>query len=146
MTTKSAEDINLGSDVQVIREILFGQQAKQFQERIAALEQALAALRDENRQLHEALEQKLQQGLSAEQQAREDEHRAGTDRLTQQIETEAKCRAESLAELEKNLTALIEKVRDQMEEQHKQQLTDQAALLGGLLETLQAYRQKVTLK
>lgn len=136
MTTKASEELNLGSDVQIIREILFGQQSKQFQDRIMALEQAVVSLRDENARLRE--------DLNVERQAREGEHRAGSDQLNQRIEEETRCRAETLMELEQKLTALIEKIHIQLEEQNKQQLADQNAMLDGLLETFKTYRQKIT--
>ncbi len=138
MTTKASEELTLGSDVQIIREILFGQQSKQFQDRIVALEEAVAALRQENAS--------LRADLAAEQQAREDEHSAGSEQLNLKIEEETRCRAESLKELEQNLTALITKLRDRLDEQNSRQLSDQAAMLDGLLETFKAYRQKITIK
>ncbi len=136
MTTKASEELTLGSDVQIIREILFGQQAKQFQDRIAALEEAVAALRQENL--------RLRNDLNVERQAREDEHRAGSEQLNLKIEEETRCRTEALKELEQNLTALIAKLHDQLDEQHQHHLSDQAAMLDGLLETFKTYRQKIT--
>ncbi len=142
MTTKASEELTLGSDVQIIREILFGQQSKQFQERIAALEEAVDALRQENARLRADLSAEL----ASERQAREDEHHAGSEQLNLKIEEETRCRAEALKELEQNLTALIAKIHDQLDEQHQRQLSDQAAMLDGLLETFKAYRQKIAVK
>jgi hypothetical protein len=138
MTTKASEALDLGNDVQIIREILFGQQSKQFQERIIALEEAVVSLRAENARLRE--------DLGLEQQARASEHRSGSEELSRRIEEETRCRAETVHELEQSLTTLIEKLRAQLDEQHKTQLADQTAMLDGLLETFKAYRQKITVK
>lgn len=51
-----AEEKNISPDLQQIRNILFGEQASQIEDRFAALEQNINALRRETRQLRQALE------------------------------------------------------------------------------------------
>jgi biopolymer transport protein ExbB/TolQ len=65
MTAKSTLDAELGNDVQVIREILFGKQAQFFHDQIEALKKELASLRQENAQLRRDLEAEAQRRQQA---------------------------------------------------------------------------------
>jgi hypothetical protein len=135
MTIPAAEDFTLSNDVQTIREILFGQQSKNFQQQFRTLEEAIAALRQENQDLRSALEE--------ERQARESEHRAGIDTVQQllsnKLNEETAARAKADQGLEHSLNALIE----QLHKQDAQQTTDQGAVLNELVNTLTAYRERI---
>jgi hypothetical protein len=134
-TTQAMEDLSLSNDVQTIREILFGQQSKNFQQQIQSLEEAIAALHQENQLLRDALQ--------AERQARETEHRAGIETLQQNLENklneESKARSGSDQDLQRSLSELIENLRCQ----HAQQTSEQAAVLGELVTSLSAYRERI---
>lgn len=131
MTAAKVREVNLNDDVQVIREILFGEQVKLFKERIEALEEAVASLQQENNQLREA--------LSAEAQARQREDRAGGDQLGethQQLLSGMKALEEQLAgqiesecqDRKKAVEDLDGSVREQFEQTHRQNAQEFAAL------------------
>jgi chromosome segregation ATPase len=95
-------DINLGNDVQVIREILFGEQLQSIQDHIHNLEDKISNLQKEN--------QKLQAALEAEAKTREQDIKTseGTlDTATKQLERQLKT-------IEEEINTLIDKtVQDQ---------------------------------
>jgi hypothetical protein len=138
MTTNPIEDLALGDDVQIIREILFGQQAKQMQERIKKLEEAVTTLQGENAQLNDELRKERQQ--------REDEQHELSQQLNQSIATETQDRVKAINGLDQNLTSLLEKTRDQILAQQQNQAADQTGLLDELLASLATYQKKLNAK
>lgn len=56
MAEKKATEIKLSDDVQVIRNILFGEHLNDMQNRIAALEQAVHKLEEENQELRKLIQ------------------------------------------------------------------------------------------
>ena len=68
MGADAARDIVTGNDVQVIREILFGEQSQRIGEHFSKLESLIASLQEENQQLRQA--------LAAEAKARQEDNQA----------------------------------------------------------------------
>lgn len=91
MSTTNKSEASLGGDVQIIREILFGEQAKSFQQRIEALE-------EETRQLRKALadENKARQRDSA---ASEERFKSLIAELTRQLEATDQSQTKALGDL-----------------------------------------------
>lgn len=73
MAAEKVHDTNLRDDVQIIRDILFGEQARFFKEHIETLEGAVSALQEETRQ--------LQAALLAESESRQKADQAGLEKL-----------------------------------------------------------------
>jgi Sec-independent protein translocase protein TatA len=122
-TTNSAE-ANLGSDVQIIREILFGEQAKSFQQRIEALE-------EETRQLRKALadESKTRQRDNA---ASEERLKLLIAELTKQLENTDQSQTKALGEL-----------RTSNEAARSSDLKKQNELLVSLMAALETFKQYI---
>lgn len=68
MGAKTARELVAGDDVQVIREILFGEQSQRIGDHFAKVEALIASLQQENQQLRQALaaEAKARQEAVAE--------------------------------------------------------------------------------
>jgi hypothetical protein len=96
MAAEKSPDPNLSDDVQIIRDILFGEQARFFKEHIETLEGAVSTLQEETRQLRAALQ--------SETEAREQAGRAGLEKLAG-VEQQILRRVKSL---EEQLLARIE--------------------------------------
>ena len=56
MATHTTEDAEIGNDVQIIRNILFGEQVQLINKHIKTMEENISALKQENHQLRQALE------------------------------------------------------------------------------------------
>ena len=163
MTAAKVREVNLNDDVQVIREILFGEQAKLFKDRIEALEQAVAALQQENNQLREA--------LSAEAEARQREDRAGGDQLgethqqilagmrtleeqlTGRIEAECRDRQKAVADLDGSVREQFERTGHAnaqefaaLHQLHHIYLEQQEELTSALAAALTTYRKRIASK
>jgi chromosome segregation ATPase len=60
MNGKAKPEVNLGNDVQTIRNILFGEHLESIQQHIDTLDQQVAELRKENEALRKALEAEIE--------------------------------------------------------------------------------------
>ena len=65
MSNETAQDVDLSSEVQVIRNILFGEQIENFQKRIDALEKLVSTLQKENKILRKSLETETEEKFQA---------------------------------------------------------------------------------
>ena len=124
MSTTNKSGDNLGGDVQIIREILFGEQAKSFQKRIETLE-------EETRQLRKALadENKARQRDSA---ASEERLKSLIAELTKQLETTDQNQTKALSELHSSNEAM-----------RSSDLKQQNELLVSLMAALEAFKQYI---
>ena len=163
MTAAKTREVSLNDDVQVIREILFGEQVKLFKERIEALEEAVAGLQQENNQLREA--------LNAEAEARQREDRAGGDQLgeTEQqvllrvksleeqlsgkIDSECRDRQKAVEDLDQSVRKQFEQTRREnarefagLHQIHHTSIEQQEELTTALAAALTAYREQIVSK
>jgi hypothetical protein len=136
MGVTSASDVDLKTDVQVIREILFGEQSKLFQQRIETLENEAAGLKEEIRQLRAA--------LADEMKDRQRESESGEERLKQLISDLTVRQANE----DQVLRQALDELRQVAEARFKQNEAFQSTelqrareLASGLLAALEAYRQ-----
>ena len=136
MSTTNSSGSDLGSDVQIIREILFGDQAKYFQQRIEALETETSSLKEENRQLRKALadESKARQRDNA---ASEERLKALIAELAKQLEDNNQSQKGAQNELRSNTEARFQ----QYEAARSSDLKQQNELIASLLAALKSYKQ-----
>jgi len=133
--TKSSET-ELSDDVQIIREILFGDQAKNFQKRIEALEAKTSSLTEENR--------RLRKSLTDESEARQHALEASQESLKNLV-TEL---SQQLKMVDQSLTKLVDELRSSTEARFQQTETarssdmkEQNDLVVALLAALEGYKR-----
>jgi hypothetical protein len=159
MSAKEKQVDGLPNDVQIIREILFGDQAKQFQARIERLEQAIAALKEENNQLRQALEaeastrqQETQTGGSQLSEVEKQLHskiQQLDDQANRRIEEESQRQNDAREAARKSLEARLERLQadtaDQFhhrDETHTLECRKQDELSTALIAALEAFRKQ----
>ncbi len=137
MTTKKEQEMNL-DDVQIIRQILFGENLQRLQARIDALQQTVDSLQQEN--------EKLQKTIENETRARAENQLAtetGQQDLLKRLSDESSSRETALAEL--NL--LIDTIKQDLHTQREaSQATSsqQAGLVDALISVLAGYQENTT--
>ena len=134
------------NEVDNIRNILFGQQAVQYEERFEIIDKAINSLRNETKSLRQALEtefterevsdQKLGQALEAEFASRE----ASDQKLSQTIEALEDKILKELNDLHEKINNDLSQ-RDNIWEKHIGQQTD---LLESLMQSIKGYRGNIT--
>jgi hypothetical protein len=125
MSTANPSEANLGSDVQIIRDILFGEQAKTFQQRIEALE-------EETRQLRKA--------LADESKARQRDSAASEERLKLLIAELTK----QLENTDQGQTKALDELRSNSEAARSSDLKRQNELVVSLMAALESFKQYIT--
>jgi Skp family chaperone for outer membrane proteins len=115
MGENAARELVTGNDVQVIREILFGEQSQKISEHFSKLEAMIAALQQENQQLRK------------------------------ELETEAKARQDALAELNSKINERLEQVQlansQEFETTRKKHDQDMNRLVSLLASALADYQE-----
>jgi ABC-type transporter Mla subunit MlaD len=71
MTENDTPEMKLNDDVQVIRNILFGEHLKNLQDRIATLEQSVRELKEENHQFRQLMQAESNERKRADKKAEE---------------------------------------------------------------------------
>jgi len=125
MSTTNKSEANLGGDVQIIREILFGEQAKFFQQRIEALE-------EETRQLRKA--------LADENKARQRDSAASEERLKSLIAELTK----QLEVTDQNQTKALGDLHSSNEATRSSDLKQENELLVSLMAALETFQKYIT--
>lgn len=120
MNEKSKPEVNLSQDVQVIRNILFGEQLEQIQNQLEALERELAAARKENKALWKELKAETDQRL---------------EQFSARLEQSSSSQGEANGALRRDFEAQIAEISKRLLSHEEQQ--------GGLLSSLAEALTKV---
>lgn len=139
MGTTNSQDADLKTDVQIIREILFGDQSKNFQQRIESLDVEISSLKEEIRQLRKALAD-AQKKRQRDDEASEERHKLMIAELTKQLERTDQSQKKVLDELRSSLESRFQK----HETDHTSTLKQHNEFLSSLMALLDSYKQQTS--
>lgn len=139
MAANKTSELSLTDDVQVIREILFGEQAKLFKERITSLEESISALKKENERLHKALANEIE----AREKATLERVQALEDDLSRRLEAEGGDRQQAQSDLQRYLEEQLRQSVQDLTARQDANFVQQGDLVEALVKALGGYKDRL---